>query len=307
MSVESALAHLRTGTAPEVALSVVELQTAARDGDAEAPRHLATLAAAGIGMPQSWARALSHLFAAAMAGSASARGQLSVLSGSSPPVDLKEDTPAYWRMLCATVRIEDWLQPCEKQVLRASPRTVAIEAFLKPPACQWLIGLANGRLAPALTYDVAGRAALTAETRGNSAVELGIAECDVVVLLTRQRMAATIGVPLTALEPSQILHYATGEQFALHHDYLDPALPQVAEHGQRIVTFLVYLNDGFEGGETDFPQLGLRHRGQPGDALYFGNLDANGSPDPRTIHAGLPPTRGCKWLLSQWIRDRARI
>jgi len=307
MSVERALDHLRTGTAATVALAVADLEGAARAGDPEAPRHLATLAAAGIGMPQSWARALSHLFAAAMAGSMSARGQLAVLSGKGQGVDLGENTPAYWRMLCATVRIEDWLRPCEKTVLNASPRTVAIEAFLHTATCDWLIGLARGRLAPAMTYDAAGAAALTAKARSNSAIELGLTECDVVVLLTRQRMAAIIGVPVTALEPSQILHYATGEQFARHHDYLDPALPEVAEHGQRIVTFLVYLNDAFEGGETDFPRLGLRHKGRPGDALYFGNLQADGAPDPRTVHAGLAPTSGAKWLLSQWIRDRARV
>jgi len=25
-----------------------------------------------------------------------------------------------------------------------------------------------------------------------------------------------------------------------------------------------------------------------------------------TLHAGLPPLSGEKWLLSQWLRDRAR-
>ena len=45
------------------------------------------------------------------------------------------------------------------------------------------------------------------------------------------------------------------------------------------------------------------HRGGRGDALVFFNLDEAGQPDPRTLHAGLAPTRGEKWLLSQWIRD----
>ena len=81
----------------------------------------------------------------------------------------------------------------------------------------------------------------------------------------------------------------------------------MAERGQRIVTFLIYLNEGFVGGETDFPRLGLRHKGAKGDALYFGNLDPAGAPDPRTLHAGLPPTRGEKWLFSQWVRNRARV
>jgi prolyl 4-hydroxylase len=66
----------------------------------------------------------------------------------------------------------------------------------------------------------------------------------------------------------------------------------------------MYLNDDYEGGETDFPALGLRHRGRKGDALLWANVDRVGDPDRRTLHAGLAATRGEKWLLSQWIRDR---
>ena len=84
--------------------------------------------------------------------------------------------------------------------------------------------------------------------------------------MIRQRIAATIGVPVGALENSQVLHYDVGEQFARHFDYLDPALPEVAERGQRIVTFLIYLNDGFDGGETDFPRLAAAPWGGSGDA-----------------------------------------
>jgi hypothetical protein len=105
-----------------------------------------------------------------------------------------------------------------------------------------------------------------------------------------------------------VLHYEAGEQFAPHRDFLDPAVPgqaaDFARRGQRIVTFLVYLNSDFEGGDTDFPILALAYKGGAGDALYFGNVDSAGVPDLRTLHAGLPPTSGEKWLFSQWVRDR---
>jgi hypothetical protein len=40
--------------------------------------------------------------------------------------------------------------------------------------------------------------------------------------------------------------------------------------------------------------------------LLFANVDAaTRAPDPLTLHAGLPPTRGEKWIFSQWIRDRS--
>lgn len=41
---------------------------------------------------------------------------------------------------------------------------------------------------------------------------------------------------------------------------------------------------------------------QPGE--QFSNTDPAGAPDYATLHAGLPPTTGEKWLLSQWIRSK---
>lgn len=78
----------------------------------------------------------------------------------------------------------------------------------------------------------------------------------------------------------------------------------MAGHGQRILTFLLYLNDDFEGGETEFPLAGIRHKGKKGDALFFWNVHPDGRLDRQTLHAGLPPGIGEKWLLSQWVRNK---
>ena len=42
-------------------------------------------------------------------------------------------------------------------------------------------------------------------------------------------------------------------------------------------------------------------RGAIGDMLVFPNLGADGQRDDRMLHAGLPVTRGEKWLASRWI------
>jgi hypothetical protein len=49
-------------------------------------------------------------------------------------------------------------------------------------------------------------------------------------------------------------------------------------------------------------KLNWRYRGAKGDAILFRNVDSTGAPDRATLHEGLAPTRGEKWLLSQWIR-----
>jgi hypothetical protein len=118
-----------------------------------------------------------------------------------------------------------------------------------------------------------------------------------------QRIAALTGIAMNGMEPTSILHYAAGEEYQPHFDFLDPAVPafatKIAASGQRFVTVLIYLNDDFEGGETEFPKIGYRYKGRKGDALMFRNIDRFGAPDRMTLHAGLPPTRGEKWLFAR--------
>jgi len=105
-----------------------------------------------------------------------------------------------------------------------------------------------------------------------------------------------------------VLHYDAGEEITDHYDFIDPNLPsyaqELAEKGDRVVTFLVYLNDTYQGGETAFPRLGLSHKGSGGEGLFFVNTE-NGRADTRTLHAGRTPIDGEKWIVSQFVRDRA--
>jgi len=279
------------------------VQAAVCEGDPRAHLLMSVLRGAGIGAPQDWTAALNHLEAAAYAGSDSARAQLALLGDGAAPDD--------WRALRASIRVDSWLAPSHKQVLSAAPRVVIIDGFLSPAVCDWVISRARGRTDRAKVFDAQAGAAADDTGRSNTAFEFSFLELDPVVLLIRARIAATIGFPATAFEPTQVLHYEFGQRFARHHDYLDPSLPghaaEIARRGQRAVTFLIYLNDAFDAGETHFPLIGVRRRCPTGGALYFGNVDTTGVPDPRTLHEGSAPTRGEKWLLSQWIRIQAVV
>jgi len=73
---------------------------------------------------------------------------------------------------------------------------------------------------------------------------------------------------------------------------------------ERVKTFLIYLSEGYEGGETEFIKLGLKLKGNKGDGAMFINVDSDGGPNRLTLHAGRPVTKGVKWLSTLWIRDR---
>lgn len=102
-----------------------------------------------------------------------------------------------------------------------------------------------------------------------------------------------------------------GQEYKAHFDFFAPGEPAFQHAlntmGQRIGARLTWLNDNYEGGETAFPKIDWKHRGKPGDSMLFLNVRTSDRlPDSMTLHAGMPVTRGRKWLFSQWVRDRAQ-
>lgn len=280
---------------PEAVAMITE---AAARGGGEATAQLALFAAWGVLRPRDFDEALDHLQRAAELGWAPSQRELRFLA---------RDTGADWPALRRRVSVADWTEPPPARVVCEAPRIVTIQNFASPAICDWLIERGGRNLRRATVYQ--GSAELrTNDTRTNTEADFTIRAADLVLNLLRERMAAVIGAPTAMFEITKILHYEPGQHFSLHADFLDTRTPSLAreveKRGQRVATFLVYLNDDFEGGETDFPRVGYRYKGARGDALLFHNVDASGAPDYKTLHAGLPPTRGVKWLLSQWIRNR---
>eukprot|EP01084_Bolivina_argentea_P149080 260508_1 len=96
-------------------------------------------------------------------------------------------------------------------------------------------------------------------------------------------------------EQLQVLKYEKGEQFYPHPDY------NTDKNGMRYLTFLMYFNDVEEGGETHWPQANLKVKPTKGHAAAFYSQLPDGNADVKSIHAGLPPTKGIKWAASLWI------
>jgi len=307
-------ARLMTGDG--VPLDAVEgaglIALASGQGSADAAALLATVEAMGAGRPQSWTRAFDCLALAAERGSSSAQAQLALLNrdpglaaearGSAPFAgDL-------WKRLRAGLDVAALTTPPPKRSLAETPRIRVVDGFASPAECEWVMARTRGGLRPAKVVDQVSGEEKSHPDRTNKAIALNVVGMDVVTEILRARIAAATNLPVPVFEPAQIMHYSVGEEFRPHYDFLTDTeegwAAQLHRFGQRIATFLLYLNDDFEGGATDFPSAGLSHRGRQGDALFFANVDPSGAPDRLTFHAGRPPTSGEKWILSQWIRDR---
>ena len=273
---------------------------------------MAMRVAEGAGVSQSWIAALDHLQHSAELGFRPAQAELAALADEwnlSQQIQAGHEPPtAEWTRLRRAVDVNAWLAAPAKRIVSASPRIATVEGLAAPQLCRWLIARAKGKLTRATVFDPATGAPRNEEVRTNSHCHLLRDESDLLLLFLRARMARIAELPVASMEATMILHYAPGEQFLPHFDFLEtnssgPAR-DVAERGQRVVTFLLSLNDDYEGGETEFPALEKRWRGRAGNAIFFWNVSPDGMPDRRTAHAGLPPVNGEKWLLSQWMRAR---
>ncbi len=263
------------------------IEAAAAQDETEALQLLAVLAALGVGRRQSWTDAHALVARAAGAGDERAQRQLALLGASFDPGQLGA--------------------PIAEPQFEA-PRVATIAGFASPAVCAWIMERARPQLEAARVKNPEAGGARVDAIRTNTGMGFSVLHTDLVIQLVHARIAAAIDLPVAHQEPTNILHYTPGQEYKPHFDFLDPGEAHFARElqqiGQRVATFLIYLNDDYEAGETAFPRLDWRFKGRQGDALLFWNVDADGRPDRKTLHAGTPPASGVKWLFSKWVRDR---
>jgi len=282
----------------------------AAQGHSGAAQRAAVLAAQGVGCVSDWGVALDFLLQAARLGDRGARRQLAVLAGRSEPriASGEAASEAVWRGVREGIDVEALLTPPAARQVSEGPDIRIIEGLATPAMAAWLIraaqgGLQDGEVNDAMTGEVRRHTMRTAK-----AAALHLSTKDLICLVMQERAGRATGISLPNHEPPNVIAYNPGEQFKPHFDYVDPAVAhfqlELMLQGQRIATSVTYLNDDFEGAETAFPHLNWRFKGRTGDALIFFNVTPDGRVDPRTLHAGLAPTKGRKWVLSQWLRNR---
>jgi predicted 2-oxoglutarate/Fe(II)-dependent dioxygenase YbiX len=208
--------------------------------------------------------------------------------------------------LRAAIDLDAWRRPPERRAICEAPRIRAVDKFVPVEVCDWLMARGAGKYQRSMMFD--GQKSNVLDSRTCSDFKFDIVEADCVLQIVRERISAITTLHVAAFEPPQIFHYALGEEIKAHYDAL-----RLGEQGygaggtykgDRIATFLLYLNDDYDGGELVFPKVGVSHRGKAGDGIYFAHIDANGVPERLSLHAALPVTRNEKFILSQWIHDR---
>ncbi|WP_049421454.1 prolyl hydroxylase family protein [Stenotrophomonas maltophilia] len=115
----------------------------------------------------------------------------------------------------------------------------------------------------------------------------------------RAKLGALVpGIEVADIEALQCVSYQMGQEYKPH---LDVSFEADAASDHRWWTALLYLNDGYRGGETYFPIIDRRIEPVAGRVLLFPNRRSDGSPLVSSLHTGLPVLKGRKYACNIWI------
>lgn len=195
-------------------------------------------------------------------------------------------------------------------VLCELPRVVLVDRFLSDREIEQCIALGDGRWTTAtVVHNDSGESVVDPYRTGEMVHITPEQASGQLITKIKDQTGAMLHVRAIQCEQPQLVKYGPGNQYKVHHDWFDPALSgpilQLKRGGQRAHSIIVCLKEAEEGGETEFPNLMIKVKLKPGQALMWGNYDHEGKPSTLADHAGLPVIKGEKIVMPIWVRERA--
>lgn len=216
------------------------------------------------------------------------------------------------------------------KVISCAPRAFEIENFLSDTEVDHILYLANAsdmKLSTTATADEVSQAEKKKSSTRTSFNTWVSRETDQVIDSIYRRASdllmideakiryrgdkeyPDLGSKRSIGESLQLVHYDIAQEYTAHHDF---GYSDAGEKRQpaRFATLLLYLNEGMEGGETEFPRWvnaetkdGLAVTPQRRKAALFYNQLPDGNMDELSQHAALPIKSGEKFLINLWVWD----
>lgn len=135
-----------------------------------------------------------------------------------------------------------------------------------------------------------------------------------VIEKVNERIDSYMGIHSLFGEGLQGQQYDETQEFKSHTDTFAPGSDEYEVYaknlGQRTWTFMIYLNEPEEGGETTFTNVKTSEDNQLsikptlGRAVTWNNLYINGEINSYSLHQGCPVNKGEKTIITKWFRER---
>lgn len=191
------------------------------------------------------------------------------------------------------------------KLLDSSIELMYIENIISAEDCDYLINKSNGHFSQSNTVDDKGNSTVS---KGRTSESYFVDENDEKIIQIKNKIIKYLKENINknknwekSAETMQIVKYEIGQFYKPHHDFFSEEYIKIKNEPQREFTLFIYLND-FSGGETDFPNLGIKIEPKKSDALFWRNCKSNNQCFQESLHQGLPPNSGKKFGLNFWIR-----
>jgi prolyl 4-hydroxylase len=116
---------------------------------------------------------------------------------------------------------------------------------------------------------------------------------------------------IDACETWQFTQYSPNQFYKSHWDFFNVNDPRYINSvdNDRVATVILYLNDSYTGGTTNFTKLNLSVTPKAGKILYFNYPTVYGDRHVRdlTLHEGATVHTGVKRIATMWIRESAIV
>lgn len=128
---------------------------------------------------------------------------------------------------------------------------------------------------------------------------------DSVINNIHKKISNYLNIPIEKGEDLQGQLYKPGQFFRPHQDGFGSSSYKrhCLSSGNRTHTLMIYLNDNFEGGETNFPNQNKFVKPETGKAVIWENIDAESNILNEALHEGTDVTSGEKYIITSWWRE----
>jgi prolyl 4-hydroxylase len=186
----------------------------------------------------------------------------------------------------------------------SKPLLWTVPDMLSKPECEAIIAQTQGSEWLAATVNSFGGRVVNANLRDN---DTAIIKDDAALLaqvyerllphipaqMSREDDGKRVELSVCGLfSPMRVYRYGVGQRFGLHQDQ---SYARAEDKARSFLTLILYLNDDYTGGETDFPEQQQRIVPKQGTALLFQHM---------LLHAGLAISAGTKYLLRSDVMYR---
>jgi prolyl 4-hydroxylase len=183
-----------------------------------------------------------------------------------------------------------------------------IDNFLSPQECELIMQISGDRLFKSRVYSAT--ADVESDVRDSEQCWLKN-DAHALIKQIAERIADITETNIADQEELQVVKYKPGGYYRPHYDACDSRRENCdrfnGDKGTRFITFIMYLNDDFTGGETHFPNINKSIVPKKGKAAIFYDTDENGQVLDKALHGGMDVSNGDKWICNKWIRRKIPV